>query len=257
MYDDLKDQVASATRVLAEMGLATGVTATLGHVSLRIPGEPDKFLVKGRGYQMDALATMRGEDMVLCDLEGYMLEGPPGTMPCMEVKIHSCIFKARPDVESIVHVHPRYSVLTTLLQLNLRPMCIEGTIGKGFMKDNNIPVYEHMANVNTDAEGTELAEVLGNATVCMLEGHGAVSVGTSVQSSVITMMQLEEQARMNYLAYCAMGREYRSIPESSLVEDSAKGPLNELPHFVEVMKHVDRSGIAVWPYYEKLAALTD
>ena len=59
---DVKYQVAVANRVLWALGLATGVTASLGHASLRMPGQPDRFVVKGRGYKMDALAAMRPED---------------------------------------------------------------------------------------------------------------------------------------------------------------------------------------------------
>src|SRR3712207_1922409 len=54
-----KRDVAIANRVLWALGLCTGVTASLGHASMRIPGQPDRFLVKGRGYKMDALAAMR------------------------------------------------------------------------------------------------------------------------------------------------------------------------------------------------------
>jgi Class II Aldolase and Adducin N-terminal domain len=72
---------------------ASGVTASLGHASLRVPGQPDRFVVKGRGYKMDALAAMRPEDMVVCNIEGSFIEGPPGSMQCFEVNMHSCIYK--------------------------------------------------------------------------------------------------------------------------------------------------------------------
>ena len=51
---DVKYQVAVANRVLWALGLASGVTASLGHASLRVPGQPDRFVVKGRGYRTDA-----------------------------------------------------------------------------------------------------------------------------------------------------------------------------------------------------------
>lgn len=67
---------------------------------MRVPSEPDKFVVKGCGYQIDALATMRPEDMVVSDLEGHKIEGPPGSTQCREVKMHS-IYRVRPEVQSI------------------------------------------------------------------------------------------------------------------------------------------------------------
>src|SRR5919202_6249191 len=108
--DQVKYDVAVANRVLVELGFATGVLASLGHASMRVPSQPDRFVVKGRGYKIDALAAMQPEDMVVCDLEGYKVDGPPGSTQCFEVKMHSCIYRARPDVQAVVHVHPRYTV---------------------------------------------------------------------------------------------------------------------------------------------------
>jgi ribulose-5-phosphate 4-epimerase/fuculose-1-phosphate aldolase len=124
-----KVEVAIGNRILAEVGLAAGVRASLGHVSLRVPGDPNLFVVKGRGYRMDVLSRMRPEDMVVCDLEGNWVDGPPYSLQCSEVKIHSCIYKNRPDVVSVVHVHPDYVVLMSVLQNDLKPMAQEGQAG--------------------------------------------------------------------------------------------------------------------------------
>ena len=86
--EEIKLQVAQANRVLSDVGLATGVTAALGHASLRVPSQPGWFVVKGRQYALDALAVMRAEDMVVCDTEGCLVGGPPGITQCSEVKIH-------------------------------------------------------------------------------------------------------------------------------------------------------------------------
>src|SRR6266566_5526864 len=106
MFEDLKEQVATGNRILVEIGLCGGVTASLGHVSMRVPDHPDRFIVKGRGYQMDALARMRGTDMVVCDLEGFKVDAPEHVTQCFEVKIHSTIFRTHPEIQSVVHVHP-------------------------------------------------------------------------------------------------------------------------------------------------------
>src|SRR3954451_12511926 len=98
--DDIRRQVAVANRVLAEAGLATGVLTTLGHASMRVPGQPDLFVVKGRGYGIDALARMAPEDMVTCNTEGFKVAGPAGITQCFEVQIHASIYRARPDVSA-------------------------------------------------------------------------------------------------------------------------------------------------------------
>ena len=65
-----KIEAAIGNRILAAFGLAEGLRASLGHVSMRVPGDPTMFVVKGCGYRMDVLSRMRPEDMVVCDLEG-------------------------------------------------------------------------------------------------------------------------------------------------------------------------------------------
>jgi ribulose-5-phosphate 4-epimerase/fuculose-1-phosphate aldolase len=86
---DVRREVAIANRVLWATGLCSGITTSLGHASQRLPDRPDRFLVKGRGYKVDALAVMRPEDMVECDLDGNLVDGPPGATQCFEVKMHS------------------------------------------------------------------------------------------------------------------------------------------------------------------------
>ena len=115
-----KTEAAVGNRILTELGLATGIRASLGHVSMRVPGDPEKFVVKGRGYRMDVISRMRPEDMVVCDLEGNWLDGPAYTSQCSEIKIHSCIMRERPDVVSVTHVHPDYTVLMSVFEKQLR-----------------------------------------------------------------------------------------------------------------------------------------
>ena len=81
--DDVKREVAVGTRILAALGLATGVRASLGHVSMRLPDDPQRFVVKGRGYAVDSLSTITPDDLVTCDLEAFLTDGPRGIIPCI------------------------------------------------------------------------------------------------------------------------------------------------------------------------------
>jgi ribulose-5-phosphate 4-epimerase/fuculose-1-phosphate aldolase len=247
MFEQIKDQVAAANRVLAESGLAAGVLAANGHASMRVPEAPDRFVVKGRGYAMDALSRMRARDMVVCDLEGFLVEGPPGATQCFEVKMHSCIYRAYPQVQSVVHVHPRFTVMMSVLGMALRPMCQEGIQ----LVRVPLPVYPHVKTIQSDEEGTEVASLLGDAKAVLLRGHGATTVGGSLEESVMSMLQLEEQARMNWYACCAAGPGYTAIPD----EDIAT-PLRELPHFRDVMRQGQPRVGGVWALYSDLVSRT-
>ncbi|HWO72443.1 MAG TPA: class II aldolase/adducin family protein [Dehalococcoidia bacterium] len=249
-FEDVKYQVAVANRVLAETGLATGVLAANGHASMRVPEAPDRFVVKGRGYKIDALARMRPEDMVVCDLEGNLIEGPPGATQCFEVKMHSYIYRTYADVHSVVHVHPRFVVLMSVLGLPLVPMCQEGLQ----IVRRPLPVYPHVKTIQSDEEGMEVAALLDDRRAVILQGHGATTAGASLEEATLKMLQLEEQARMNWYAVCAAGPLHPSISEEQVREMSERTPLRELPHFREVMRAAQPRIGGVWAHYADLAA---
>jgi ribulose-5-phosphate 4-epimerase/fuculose-1-phosphate aldolase len=244
--ENVKHEVAVANRILAETGLASGALISLGHASMRLPSQPDTFVVKGRGYDLDALATMRPEDMLVCDLEGFRLDGPPGITQPNEVKIHSCIMRARPDVQAVVHVHPRLTVVMSVLARAMAPVCREGMP----LVREPLPVYPHVALVTTDEEGAELAEVLGDRSAALLLGHGAVTVGGSLEEAVMNMVNLEEQAKMNWYAYCAAGPDYPRIPEELIAEEANKPRFDELPHFKDALQQAGPvKARGAWQYY--------
>jgi L-fuculose-phosphate aldolase len=247
--DDIKYEVATATRILAAIGLATGVTAALGHVSMRVPNQPDRFVVKGRGYVIDALEEMQYYDMIVCDLEGYKIDGPARSTQCSEVKIHSCIYRERPDVMSVVHVHPRNVVLMTVLEETLVPMCQEGAA----LVQTPLPVFPHTKTVWSEEEGSELVACLGDAKAVLMLGHGATMTGRDPQDSVLSMLQLEEQARMNYWALVAKGSDHKRVPDELVREMSERPAQSEYPHFKELMRRIGgnppRDG--TWNSYKK------
>lgn len=244
-FEDVKYEVAIATRVLAETGLASGVNLTMGHASLRVPDHPDRFVIKGRGYALDALAVMKPEDMVVCDLEGYKVEGPPGVSQCYEVKMHSCIYRARSNVQSIVHVHPRFVVLMSLLGMKLTPMA-------GALTD--VPVYPHSKLIVTDEDGTGVAQTLGDRQAVMLAGHGAATTGSGLEESITTMLQLEQQCEMNWHALVAAGPGHPALSEALALERRNQPGYETLPHF-EATAGGRRGRInGFWTYYRDLIA---
>ena len=248
--EDIKREVAAANRVLSNLGLAAGVTAALGHASMRVPLEPDHFFVKGREYEFDGLGIMEPDDMVMCDTEGFLITGRSGLTQCSEVKIHACIYKTHPKVQAVVHVHPRYTILMSVLTGALKPMCQEGAQ----LVRHALPIYPHVKTIQSDAEGMEVANLLGDNRAMLLLGHGAVTTGSTLSEAVMGMAQLEEQARMNYLAYCAEGKEYRCLPGSLVDEMSNRKPLHEHAHFKDVLKGREPQRGGIWNYQKRAAS---
>lgn len=251
-FDDVRREVAVGTHLLTDFGLAAGVRASLGHVSVRVPGDPTKFVVKGRGYRLDTLARMRPEDLVVCDLEANLVDGPPEIVPCFEVKIHSCVYKARPDVQSVVHVHPKYAVVMSVIGKAIRSMCNEGNR----LVMDPLPVYPKQKIITTDEEGTEVARLLGSGRALLLFGHGAVTAGASMEQSVTDIIHLEHQAEMNYIACTMAGPDYPYVSRERVVEFASRPSHFELPHFKQAVAKAGKprySGVwAAW--YESAAA---
>ena len=248
--EDVRREVATANRVLANLGLADGVTAALGHASMRVPSEPNHFFVKGREYEFDALAIMEPDDMVLCDTEGFLIAGRSGLTQCSEVKIHACIYKTHPQVQAIVHVHPRYTILMSVLTGSLKPMRQEGAQ----LVRHALPIYPHVKTIQSDAEGMEVANLLGDSRAMLLRGHGAVTTGENLSEAVMGMAQLEEQAQMNYLAYCAEGKGYTYLTDDLLDEMLNRTPLYEQPHFKDVLKGRAAQRDGIWNYQKRAAS---
>jgi ribulose-5-phosphate 4-epimerase/fuculose-1-phosphate aldolase len=206
------------------------------------------FAVKGRGYRVDAITAMRPEDMVICDLDGNWLDGPPWSLQCGEVKIHSCIYRARPDVVSVTHVHPDFVVLMSVLGVPLRPMAQEGA--RMMLKPP--PVFPQTKTINSEEEGQQVAKLLGDGEAVILLGHGAITTSTrSVESCVMTMAQLEHQCRLNYLAVAAMGAEHPSIPPELA---SMVGGGGVQPHHAARLAQVPggRAPEGRWEYYREV-----
>ena len=219
---------------------------------MRVPESPDRFVVKGRGAAVDVLARSRAEEMIVCDLEGYTVEALPGFTPALEVKAHSCIYKIYPGVQAIAHTHARFVAVMTVLGAPIRPMCQEGIQ----QVKRPLPVYPHVAPVLSDEDGMEVAALLGDSSAILLEGHGATTVGTTLEQAVMNMINLEEQARMTWYAWSAAGPGHRFLSDAQVDEVSNVRRASQLPHLRDVMSQRSpepRAG-GVYAYYSEMAS---
>jgi ribulose-5-phosphate 4-epimerase/fuculose-1-phosphate aldolase len=97
----------------------------------------------------------------------------------------------------------------------------------------------------------EVATLIKGSKALLLQGHGATTTGYDLEESVMNILQLEEQARMNYYAPSALGPNYPAIPDAVIAEMSSRTPLAELPHFKDPIARASgqpRVG-GVWQYY--------
>jgi ribulose-5-phosphate 4-epimerase/fuculose-1-phosphate aldolase len=133
----------------------------------------------------------------------------------------------------VVHVHPPFAVMLTVLGLPIVPLVLEGIR----LVRQPLPVYPHTALITSAERGTEMARVLGDASAVHLLGHGVTTVGRSMEEAVMTAWQLEHQAQMNYYAKSIAGPNHAQIPDEEIEAFLAWKPLAE-PHFQEAVARV-------------------
>lgn len=177
---ELKEQLAIGCRA---MGTEEWVKS-YGHVSARIP-DSDLFLIP----RNTKLANVKEEDIWTYNFKGEKVEGGSG-LAASEVPIHSCIYRARPDVMSVCHVHPHYAVLLTLVGETIKPITMSA-----IRYPRGVPVFEGLGLIVTDELGNALAKALGDNRAIILRAHGAVTVGQDIPDCVTTMVGLEDMAR--------------------------------------------------------------
>ena len=245
--EEIMENVALANRMLYEMELADASTIERGHVSYRLPDDPDKFVIKGLG---PALSQTYAEHMVVVNTEGFKISGPPEMNLPNEVKMHSCLLRERAEINSVVHVHPRYTVLMSVLQEQLGPMCIEGM--PLFVK--GIPMFESPRLIIHEKDGAEVAALMGESDAIMLQGHGAATVGADLEEAMLNMRHLEEQAKMNYLAFCAIGRDHAVITPDQREEFVANmRSMSEAEHLKPELAPTPRKPSGIWAHYAEMA----
>jgi L-ribulose-5-phosphate 4-epimerase len=175
----LREEIASCTRLL----VMHGIMDFSGHVSARIPGT-DRILLQPKDRSRLAL---KAEDLLVIDLNGNILEGEG--RPPLETALHTCMYRARPDIQAVCHGHPSISTLFSVVE---RPWMAVRNFAYRFTE---IPVHPDTTHIRTDEQGRAVAAALGKQSICLLRAHGTVAVSVSIQELFMDCLDFEENAR--------------------------------------------------------------
>jgi len=188
----IQDLIA-ANRTLA----AHGIVDAYGHVSVRHDKDPNRFL----------MASARAPELVSeTDIIEYDLDAMPinlnGRSQYSERYIHAEIYKARPDVMSVVHNHSPSVIPFGISSVPIKPVYhMAGFIGEG------LPIYDirdasGMTSmlVNNVQRGGALAAELGDRPAVLMRGHGVAVVGPSIPFAVGRSIYLEANAAIQLQA---------------------------------------------------------
>ena len=185
----LKEQLALASRVLYHLGLAD----YLGHPSARIPGT-DYVVIKPRhSPDIRGMSEMTSKHMVVVDLECNLVEGD--YHPPSETRLHTEIYRARPDVQAIVHTHQTMSTAFAIVGRPMLPLIHN----ESELVERPIPIYPSGALITTKERGERLASALGDHRIVLLRGHGVAVTSTDVKNALVDTIHLEKLANINYI----------------------------------------------------------
>jgi L-fuculose-phosphate aldolase len=180
---DLLTRIAAARRMLYNEGCDS---QTAGHVSVRVDGE-DAFWVNVFEY-MDETTPER-VIKVSFDLE--VLDGGGGTA-APAISFHAAIYRARPDVRSIVHHHGHH---TSVIASTGQPIGMFNVLSYILYDEQAYIVDEEQSNT---ADDERIPECLGEKSVLLMKNHGAIVVGSTLEETVVKAMFLEKAAQYHY-----------------------------------------------------------
>ena len=183
--------LAAASRILAAQGVVDG----FGHVSLRHPGAPDRYLMA----RSLAPALVTPEDIIEYDLDSNPCNAN-GRASFLERYIHGEIYKARADIHSIVHSHS-----PSVVPFGLVDVTDAGHVSQCGLHRRGRAGVRHPREVRRHRhagwrreKGVALAEVMGRQDLVLMRAHGSVACGPTLQTAVFRAVYTEVNARIQH-----------------------------------------------------------
>ncbi|CAG9942608.1 unnamed protein product [Clonostachys rosea f. rosea IK726] len=204
----LKGRLALAFRIFGKFGFDEGVA---GHITLRDPVRPDHFWVNPMGR---AFSLMRRSDLILVNGDGEVIEGGPNRLLNKAAyMIHHAVHTARPDVHCAAHSHSIYG----------RAFCTLGRPIDMLTQDscafhNDIKVYRQFKGVVlAKEEGDNIAQTLESSKACLLQNHGLLTVGGTIEAAIFWFVSLEKCCHVQLMAEAAATKPIQIDPADAEV----------------------------------------
>ena len=218
---ELIRDLALANRVLAKMG----VLDAFGHCSARDPENPGAYF-QSRGISP---GTVREADIVELDLDGNPLVATDWRL-YGERPLHGEIYRARPDIMAICHMHTPAIVGFAISGVEIQPVFHLGAVigPKVPFWDSRDEFGDTDLRVATHEQGRSLARALGDNWSVVLRRHGAAVCGRGVAEMVFRSVNLRDNADLQYRAH-ALGH----VSPLTSGEAALAGEFNLRPHPVK------------------------
>jgi ribulose-5-phosphate 4-epimerase/fuculose-1-phosphate aldolase len=168
-----------------------GWTDTINtHMSVRIPGEPKCFLINNYG---DLFHEITASSLVKLDLDGTVYS-KDGSFNAAGFTIHSGVYKARPDVNCVMHTHTRAGTGISVLKKGLRP------ISQDALAVLDEVVYHEYGMPTSQEECDALGISCQQGSCVVLRNHGLLSVGATIPAALRRLYMMERACEVEIIA---------------------------------------------------------
>jgi len=188
-----KQRLAAGFRLFSKFGFDEGVA---GHITARDPEFTDTFWVNPFGVHFSQITV---SNLIRCDHKGAVVEGdyPVNTAAFV---IHSRVHAARPDAVAAAHSHSTYGRAFSTLGRPLAPITQDVC---AFYNDHAL--YDDFGGVVVDLdEGQRIAEAIGKHKAAILQNHGLITVGGTVDEAVWWFITMERSCQVQLVAEAAL-----------------------------------------------------
>jgi len=232
-----KQHLAAAFRIFADRGFDEGVA---GHISVRDPILTDHFWLNPLSQHFSQICV---SDLILVNEDGDVVVGDE-PINAAAFAIHSEIHKARPDVHAACHAHSVYGKAWSVFG---KPLDMMTQDALRFYKSH--AVYDNFGGIVLDrVEGKRIAKVLQNGKAVILQNHGLLTVGGSVDEAAFWFISLDKTCHAQLLADAASaGSGHKKI----LINDE------EAAFTYEQVGGPEKGWLAFQGYYDEQLAKTN
>ena len=193
---DRKQRLAATYRIFAKLGFEDGAVGAAGHVTVRDPEDPETFWVNPWGVPF---AHICASSLIRVDSNGTIIDGEGALLNGAAFAIHSQIHAARPDVVAAAHSHSMYGKSFSALGRLLRPLTQDAC---AFYGDHVL--FDGYSGVVMELdEGKRIAAALGDCKAAILQNHGLLTVGASVDAAAGAFVAMDRACQSQLLAEAA------------------------------------------------------
>jgi len=163
------------------------------HISLRVPGEPEHFLVNAYGLLYEEITA---SSLIKVDLDGNVIAKPDFDYDASRVGfiIHSAIHRARHDAECVIHTHTPAGMAVSALVCGFLPMT------QTAMRFSHVAYHDFEGVVVDLDEQKRLVANLADSDLMVLRNHGLLVVAPTVPQAFSNIYRAELACKAQLLA---------------------------------------------------------